>query len=176
VVVNTAVDNHAGNVPDAIRVDYLASHEGDRFVESMKYVRRYPQELPALADLLPQTQLPVTVLSGRHDHVVPLTNATFLVNRLPHGRSVVLDAGHFVWEEAPEQYVAEQQAEGRPQMLIMCPACLVVGARLPLDPIRLGLGWSSCRLGSLGTVDRKSLRQGEGSHARRAHADICEGR
>jgi hypothetical protein len=25
VVVNTAVDNHAGNVPDAIRADYLAS-------------------------------------------------------------------------------------------------------------------------------------------------------
>jgi pimeloyl-ACP methyl ester carboxylesterase len=48
----------------------------------------------------------VTVVSGRHDHVVPLTNATFLVDRLPHGRSVVLDAGHFVWEEAPDQYAS----------------------------------------------------------------------
>src|SRR5262245_46195312 len=60
-VVNTAVDNHAGHVPDDIRADYLASYEGDRFVESMRYVRRYPQELPVLADLLPHLQVPVTV-------------------------------------------------------------------------------------------------------------------
>lgn len=106
VVVNTAVDNHAGHVPDAILADYLDSYEGDRFVESMKYVRRYPQELPVLAKLLPRLQAPVTVVSGRHDHVVPLANATFLVDRLPHGRSVVLDAGHFVWEEVPDQYAS----------------------------------------------------------------------
>jgi pimeloyl-ACP methyl ester carboxylesterase len=106
LVVNTAVDNHAGNVPDSIRADYLASYEGDRFVESMKYVRRYPQELPVLAELLPRTRLPVTVVSGQTDRVVPLENATYLVDRLPQARSVVFDAGHFVWEEAPEQYAS----------------------------------------------------------------------
>jgi pimeloyl-ACP methyl ester carboxylesterase len=106
LVVNTAIDNHAGDVPDTIRADYVASYGGDRFVESMKYVRRYPQELPVLADLLPRTQLPVTIVSGQSDRVVPLANATYLLDRLPHARSVVLDAGHFVWEEATDQYAS----------------------------------------------------------------------
>ena len=64
VIVNTAVDNHAGDVPDDIRADYLASYEGDRFVESMRYVRRYPEDLPVLATLLPQITVPVTVITG----------------------------------------------------------------------------------------------------------------
>lgn len=106
VIVKTAVDNHAGDVPDDIRADYLASYEGERFVESMRYVRRYPEELPVLAVLLPHLQVPVTVVSGRNDHVVPLANADFVVERVPAGRSVVLDAGHFLWEEVPDQYAA----------------------------------------------------------------------
>jgi len=114
VVVNTAVDNHAGDVPDDIRADYLASYEGDRFVESIRYVRRYPEELPALAELLPHLQVPVTVVSGRHDHVVPIANADFVADRVPGGRSVVLDAGHFLWEEVPDQYAAAVLAATNP--------------------------------------------------------------
>jgi pimeloyl-ACP methyl ester carboxylesterase len=106
LIVNTAVDNHAGDVPDDIRDDYLASYEGDRFVESMRYVRRYPEELPVLAALLPQIAVPVTVIAGAHDHVVPLANAQFLTERVPGARAVVLDADHFLWEEAPEQYAS----------------------------------------------------------------------
>jgi pimeloyl-ACP methyl ester carboxylesterase len=106
VIVNAAVDNHAGDVPDDIRADYLASYEGDRFVGSMRYVRRYPEELPVLAELLPHLQVPVTVVSGRHDHVVPPANVDFVADRVPAGRSVVLDAGHFLWEEVPAQYAA----------------------------------------------------------------------
>jgi pimeloyl-ACP methyl ester carboxylesterase len=106
LVVNTAIDNHAGQVPDSIRADYLASYVDDRFVESMKYVRRYPEELPMLADLLPHLRIPVTVVSGEHDHVVPLANATFITDRAPQARSVVLDAGHFLWEEVPDEYAA----------------------------------------------------------------------
>jgi pimeloyl-ACP methyl ester carboxylesterase len=103
-VVNTAVDNHARHVPDDIRADYLASYEGDRFVESMRYVRRYPEELPVLHELLPHLRVPVTVVSGMRDRVVPLANATYVADRVPEGRSVVLDAGHFLWEEVPDQY------------------------------------------------------------------------
>jgi pimeloyl-ACP methyl ester carboxylesterase len=106
LIVNTAVDNHAGAVPDDIRGDYLASYEGDRFVESMRYVRRYPEELPVLAGLLPDLQIPVTTVAGRHDRVVPLANATYVADRTPHARTVVLDAGHFVWEEVPDEYAA----------------------------------------------------------------------
>lgn len=103
-VVNAAMDAHAGNVPDDIRADYLKSYEGDRFVESMRYVRRYPEELPLLAHLLPQIAAPVTIIAGRHDHVVPLANAEFLHQRIPNSRLVVLETGHFAWEESPAEY------------------------------------------------------------------------
>ena len=43
----------ASGTPDEIREDYLNCYEGDRFVESMRYVRSYPQELPVLVELLP---------------------------------------------------------------------------------------------------------------------------
>jgi pimeloyl-ACP methyl ester carboxylesterase len=106
VIVNTAVDTIAGGISDARRADYLACYEGDRFVESMHYVRRYPEELPVLATLLPQIATPVTLINGRHDRVVPVANAAFLDERLPNSRLRIIDAGHFVWEEAPAEYAA----------------------------------------------------------------------
>ena len=105
-IVNATLDTIAGGVPDDIRADYLACYEGDRFVESMLYARRYPEELPALAELLPQITTPVTIIAGLHDRVVPLANAQFLDDRLPTSRVVIVDAGHFVWEEASKKYAA----------------------------------------------------------------------
>jgi len=106
VIVNTAMDTIAGGIADDIRADYLACYEGDRFAESMRYVRRYPEELPALAELLPEIATPVTIVNGRHDRVVPVSNAEFLHERLPHSRLRIIDAGHFVWEEAPAEYAS----------------------------------------------------------------------
>jgi pimeloyl-ACP methyl ester carboxylesterase len=88
-----AVDTIAGGVPDDIRADYLACYGGDRFAESMRYVRRYPEELPALAELLPQIATPVTIINGRHDRVVPLGNAEFLDERLSTSRLAIIDLG-----------------------------------------------------------------------------------
>ena len=105
-IVGASVDRVAGGVPDDIRADYLDSYDGDRYVESMRYVRRYPEELPVLAGLLPQIAAPVTIINGRHDHVVPLANAEFLDERLPNSRLAIIDAGHFVWEEAPAEYAS----------------------------------------------------------------------
>jgi pimeloyl-ACP methyl ester carboxylesterase len=106
VIIDTAVGTIAGGIPVDIHADYRASYAGDRFVESMRYVRRYPEELPALAELLPEIATPVTIINGRHDRVVPVSNAEFLAERLPNGRLEVIDAGHFVWEEAPAAYAA----------------------------------------------------------------------
>ena len=106
VIVNVAVDKIEGGVPDEIRADYLDCYDGDRFVESMRYARRYPEELPILSDLLPAIRLPVTIINGRNDPVVPLANAEYLDARLPNSHLVVIDANHFVWEEKPEQYAA----------------------------------------------------------------------
>ncbi|MGN6169706.1 MAG: alpha/beta fold hydrolase [Solirubrobacteraceae bacterium] len=106
VIVNTAVDTIAGGVSGDIRADYLDCYDGDRFAESMRYVRRYPEELPKLAELLPQIATPVTIINGRHDRVVPLANAEFLDERLPNSRVVLIDGGHFIWEEAPAEYAS----------------------------------------------------------------------
>jgi pimeloyl-ACP methyl ester carboxylesterase len=105
-IVGAAIDTNAAAVPDDIRADYLACYDGDRFVESMRYVRRYPEELPALAELLPEIATPVTIINGRHDRVVPLANAEFLDERLPTSRLEVIEAGHFIWEEAPAEYAS----------------------------------------------------------------------
>jgi pimeloyl-ACP methyl ester carboxylesterase len=106
VIVNAAVDKIAGGVAEYVRADYLACYDGDRFFQSMRYARRYPEELPALAELLPEIALPVTIINGRRDPVVPLANAEFLAKRLPNSRLEVIDAGHMVWEEAPAEYAA----------------------------------------------------------------------
>jgi pimeloyl-ACP methyl ester carboxylesterase len=106
VVVDTAVGTIAGGISDQIHDDYRACYAGDRFVESMRYVRRYPEELPALAELLPQIATPVTIINGRNDRVVPIANAEFLDERLSNSRLALIDAGHFVWEEAPAEYAS----------------------------------------------------------------------
>ena len=100
----TAIERYT--LPDAVRDDYLSSYEGDRFVESMRYVRAYPQELPVLARLLPELQTPVQIIAGAHDPVVPPGNAEFLHARLPHSKLDILDAGHFTWEDAAKEYAA----------------------------------------------------------------------
>jgi pimeloyl-ACP methyl ester carboxylesterase len=105
-IVDAAVDKVAGGVPDEIRADYRECYDGDRFARSMLYVRRYPEELPELAELLPRIEMPVTIVNGRDDPVVPLANAEFLDERLPNSRLEVIDGGHFIWEEQPARYAA----------------------------------------------------------------------
>jgi pimeloyl-ACP methyl ester carboxylesterase len=105
-IVATAMSTIAGGVPDDSRADYMSCYEGDRFVESMRYVRTYPEELPVLAELLPQVTTPVAIINGLHDRVVPLANAEFLNDRLPTSRLAVIDGGHFIWEEKPAEYAS----------------------------------------------------------------------
>lgn len=104
-VIDIALSTVPGHeFPQAIREDYYASYGGERFVESMRYVRRYPDELPMLAEVLGQIVTPVMIFAGLHDRVVPLVNAEFLAQRIPNGRLATLGAGHFVWEEAPAAF------------------------------------------------------------------------
>jgi pimeloyl-ACP methyl ester carboxylesterase len=93
-------------LPDSVREDYFSSYQGSRFVESMRYVRTYPAELPALRDLLPQIQTPVQIIASGQDTAVPPVNAEFLHQRLPHSKLDIIDAGHFTWEDAADEYAA----------------------------------------------------------------------
>jgi pimeloyl-ACP methyl ester carboxylesterase len=106
-IVGAALDIIEGDaLPTEIREDYLDSYDGDRFVESMRYARSYPAELPKLAERLLEIQTPVQIIAGGRDRVVPLVNAEFLAERLPHSTLTMVDAGHFVWEEAPGEYAS----------------------------------------------------------------------
>jgi pimeloyl-ACP methyl ester carboxylesterase len=93
-------------LPESVRNDYLASYQGNRFAESLRYLRSYPAELPVLAGLLPQVDTPVRIIAGAGDTAVPPVNASFLHERLPHSQLDVIDAGHFTWEDAPAEYAA----------------------------------------------------------------------
>jgi pimeloyl-ACP methyl ester carboxylesterase len=67
-------------------------------------VRTYPTELAVLRDLLPQIQTPVQIIAGARDSAVPPVNAEYLHERLPHSRLSMVDAGHFTWEDAADEY------------------------------------------------------------------------
>jgi pimeloyl-ACP methyl ester carboxylesterase len=89
---------------DAAREDYLSSYEGDRFAESMAYVRAYPTDVPLLGGLLPTIGTPVLIIGGQRDDVVPPVNAHYLRDRLPNSELAFVDTGHFAWEDAAEEY------------------------------------------------------------------------
>jgi pimeloyl-ACP methyl ester carboxylesterase len=72
----------------------------------MRYVRTYPTDLPVLRDLLPEIQKPVQIIAGRRDPAVPPVNAEFLYERLPKSKLDIIDAGHFTWEDAADEYAA----------------------------------------------------------------------
>jgi pimeloyl-ACP methyl ester carboxylesterase len=92
-------------LPEAVRQDYLSSYAGDRFVESTAYVRNYPNDLPILAERLGDIPTPVQIIAGRHDALVPPSNAEFLHDRLPESKLDILDTGHFTWEDGADQYL-----------------------------------------------------------------------
>jgi pimeloyl-ACP methyl ester carboxylesterase len=101
-VLTAGIERYA--LPDHVRDDYLSCYDGDRFVESMRYVRSYPTELRILRDLLPGIQTPVQIIAGARDRAVPPVNAEFLRERLPHSRLDLIDAGHFAWEDGADEY------------------------------------------------------------------------
>jgi pimeloyl-ACP methyl ester carboxylesterase len=91
-------------LPEHVREDFLSAYEGDRFVESLRFVRSYPTELPLLGKLLPTIETPVQIITGDHDPGVLPVNGDYLRERLPHSKSDKVDAGHFAWADAADEY------------------------------------------------------------------------
>jgi pimeloyl-ACP methyl ester carboxylesterase len=98
-----AIERHT--LPEAVREDYLTSYAGERFVQSAAYVRKYPSDLPVLAERLGDIHTPVQIIAGRHDTLVPPSNAEFLHARLAHSKLDILETGHFTWEDAADDYL-----------------------------------------------------------------------
>jgi len=90
---------------ETAREDYLASYAGERFVESAAYVRNYPTDLPVLAERLDDIRTPVQLIAGRHDTLVPPSNAQFLHERLSDSKLDILETGHFTWEDGADDYL-----------------------------------------------------------------------
>jgi len=105
VIVNGALSGlERYQLPESVREDYLSAYDGDRFVESMAYVRAYPNEMPILGELLPEIETPVQIIGGMWDWAVPPSNHRYLHQRLPNSRLDLIDAGHFTWEDAADEY------------------------------------------------------------------------
>jgi pimeloyl-ACP methyl ester carboxylesterase len=86
---------------ETARHDYLESFAGE--------------QLPVLSGLLPTIETPVLIVNGARDPVVPPVNAEYLHARLPKSKLEIIDAGHFIWEDAADTYadlVVSWWAEG----------------------------------------------------------------
>jgi pimeloyl-ACP methyl ester carboxylesterase len=95
-----------GALKDIIEVheDYVSAYDLGRFAESARFVRHYPDQNPVLRDLLPTIATPTQILAGRDDDLVPWSNNQYLHDLLPNSEIHSLDAGHFAWEQAAEEY------------------------------------------------------------------------
>jgi|SRR5579862_588603 len=91
-------------LPEHVHQDFLTSYEGDRFVESLRFVRSYHKELPVLRDLLTTIETPVQIITGDHDPGVLPVNGGYLHERLPHSKHDYVNAGHFAWADAADDY------------------------------------------------------------------------
>jgi pimeloyl-ACP methyl ester carboxylesterase len=92
------------DVPDAVRDDYVQSYSGQRFLDSIAYVRNYPADLASLSPRLAGLSTPVQIIVGRDDPYGLAADAKLLHEQLPHSRLDVFDCGHNAWEEEPVRY------------------------------------------------------------------------
>jgi pimeloyl-ACP methyl ester carboxylesterase len=92
-----------GSEPE-VHEHYVSAYDLGRFAESARFVRTYPEQNPVLRDLLPSVTTPTQIVAGRHDDLVPWSNNEYLDELLPNSEIHPLDAGHFAWEQAAEEY------------------------------------------------------------------------
>src|ERR1700733_4157097 len=93
----------ADREPD-VHEDYVSAYDLGRFAESARFVRHYPEQNPVLRGLLPSITTPAQIIAGREDDLVPWSNNEYLADLLPNSEIHPLDAGHFAWEQAPDEY------------------------------------------------------------------------
>jgi pimeloyl-ACP methyl ester carboxylesterase len=103
--IGYAVESVAGSDSEPeVHEDYVSAYDLGRFAESARFVRQYPEQNPVLRDLLPTISTPTQIVAGRDDDLVPWSNNEYLHDHLPNSEIHSLDAGHFAWEQAAEEY------------------------------------------------------------------------
>jgi pimeloyl-ACP methyl ester carboxylesterase len=103
--IGVAVESAAASTTEPhVHEDYVSAYDLGRFAESARFVRRYPEQNPVLRDLLPSIATPTLIVAGRDDELVPWSNNEYLHDLLPNSEIHPVDAGHFAWEQAPDDY------------------------------------------------------------------------
>jgi pimeloyl-ACP methyl ester carboxylesterase len=92
------------DMPEAVRDDYIESYSGQRFLDSIAYVRNYPADLADLAPRLGTISTPVQIIVGRDDPYGLAADGKLLHEQLPHSRLDIFECGHNAWEEEPGRY------------------------------------------------------------------------
>jgi pimeloyl-ACP methyl ester carboxylesterase len=93
-----------GDSEPEVHEDYVSAYDLGRFAESARFVRHYPEQNKVLGDVLPSITTPAQIVAGAHDDLVPWSNNQYLADLLPASEVHPLDAGHFAWEEVPQDY------------------------------------------------------------------------
>jgi pimeloyl-ACP methyl ester carboxylesterase len=105
--VGAAVESVApSNTEPEVHEDYVSAYDLGRFAESARFVRHYPEQNAVLAELIPGITTPAQVIAGNKDDLVPWSNNSYLFDLLPNSDIYPLDAGHFAWEEAADEYAS----------------------------------------------------------------------
>ena len=105
--IGAAVESVApSNTEPEVHEDYVSAYDLGRFAESARFVRHYPEQNAVLAELIPAITTPAQVVAGNKDDLVPWSNNEYLADLLPNSNLYPLDAGHFAWEEAPDEYAS----------------------------------------------------------------------
>ena len=103
--ISQAVEAGAGaDSEPEVHEDYVSAYDLGRFAESARFVRHYPELNRVLGELLPTITTPTQILAGKNDDLVPWSNNQYLADLLPNSEIHALDAGHFAWEQAAEEY------------------------------------------------------------------------
>jgi pimeloyl-ACP methyl ester carboxylesterase len=100
------LENAKRQTPPAVLEDYRLSSAGRRFEDATNFVRAYTRDLPHLRELLPGIEMPVLIIAGKHNPIVPPPNGQLLADNLPRSRYILLEGGHLIWEDAPQEYAA----------------------------------------------------------------------
>ena len=87
-----------------VHEDYVSAYDLGRFAEWPGSCGITPSRTRVLRDLLPTIATPTQILAGRDDDLVPWSNNQYLDDLLPNSEIHPLDAGHFAWEQAADDY------------------------------------------------------------------------
>ena len=94
----------ASDCEPEVHEDYVSAYDLGRFAESARFVRHYPEQNVVLRDLLPTITTPTQIVAGGDDDLAPWSNNQYLDEILQHSEIHALDADHYAWEQASEEY------------------------------------------------------------------------